>query len=123
MRTIKMLCEESKVKIINLEKNMRKVIFGLLMVVLSTSAIAGRSTPTTIKSLIVKSDYVEIWTNSTGGDCSINNGWHLLNTNPNFNALYSGFLASKTSGKQVDIVGAGACDGSYEIVSWAYVAM
>lgn len=102
-------------------KNFLKIVFVLILVCSPAAAMAGRSHTTTILNLIVKEGYVEIYTAADGGCGSTSNRWHLLNNHPNFNALYSGFLASKVSGKQVDIVGNNVC-GVAEDISWAYVA-
>ncbi|MCW8091865.1 hypothetical protein [Alteromonas sp. ASW11-130] len=102
---------------------MRKLVIGLIILAFSAYSYAGRSAPTKITKLIVKADYIEIWTDSTGSSCSSSDKWHLVNSHPNYDALYSGFLASKASEKRVDIVGTEKCYGSYEEVSWAYVLM
>ncbi|MCB1214379.1 MAG: hypothetical protein KDK66_02765 [Deltaproteobacteria bacterium] len=101
---------------------MKKLYLFLILVSLLIPKLswAGRSYTTTILNIIVKEDYIEIYTAADGGCGSINNRWHLLNSHPNFNALYSGLLASKVSGKQVDIVGNNVC-GVAENISWAYV--
>lgn len=101
---------------------MIRILFFILLL-LSIQSHAGRTAPTIIKHIVVKSDYVEVWTQNTGGSCGNSAGWHLMNNHPNFDSLYSGFLASKASNKKVDIVGNGECNGKYEKISWAYVFM
>ena len=102
---------------------MKKSLFFLISALISINVNAGRSAPTGIKNIVVKAEYVEIWTDNEGGDCTTSNGWHLMNSHPNFEAIYSGFLASKASDKKVDIVGTGNCNGNHEIISWSYVVI
>ena len=93
-------------------------------------AAPGRSGPTTITHIIVKETYVEIMTNAKLTDeiydyCSEHPKglWALDNTHPYFEAMFSGLLAAKLAGGTVSIVGNGTCSGSYQHISWAYVAM
>jgi len=99
---------------------MKKVLFALLIILTSNSSIAGRTGNTKITALIVKPTWIEFYTESEGG-CGTNpNRWHLRLEHPNFDAMYSGLLASKASGKGVDIVGKNVC-GVAEDVDWAYI--
>lgn len=91
----------------------------------SSTALAGRSNETTITKLIVKDDHVAVYVAANGGGCSDPKMWILQNSHPNFDAMYRGFLASKLSGSNVDIVGTNSCsalDSRGEVISWAYVA-
>jgi hypothetical protein len=99
---------------------MKSVILGILLTGMMASAFAGRSSATTIVALIVKETYVEIYTEALGGCGTKSNRWHLLITHKNFDAMFSGLLASKLNNKKVDIVGNGIC-GIGENISWAYI--
>jgi len=94
-------------------------------------AAPGRTGQTQIERIIVKRNFVEIYTvagSGTVGDanCPDNNRWFLMkdsgNTHNNFDALFSGLLTAKFAGTPVDLVGTGSCNGSGEIIDWAYVA-
>lgn len=92
----------------------------MLALFVSLSVHAGRSGKTQIKTIIVKSTWIELYTVSQGGCGTDPNRWHLNNDHPNYQAMYSGLLASKTTGKNVDIVGKNIC-GVAEEIDWAYV--
>lgn len=100
---------------------MKELLLGILVASLASNVFAGRSNETTIVDLIVKENYVEIYTEASGGCGTTDNRWHLQTTHNNFNAMFSGLLASKVSGKKVDIVGNNTY-GAGEDISWAYVA-
>lgn len=104
---------------IKLTRNYMKYLI-LILSLLTTTANAGRSGETSIKNIVVKETHVEIYT-TTGGACDKElNRWHLLNSHPNYEALVSGFFATKAAEKKVDIVGKGNCTGFDEII-WSYV--
>ena len=101
-------------------KSYRIILITLITLYFAPVVLAGRTGETTITNLIVKETFIEIYT-SAADDCGSNpNRWHLLTSHSNFNAMYSGLLASKVSGKAVDIVGNNTC-GTGEDVSWGYV--
>ena len=88
------------------------------------SAFAGRSGKTKVKTIIVKKTYVEIYTETVSSPgCGGANGtrWHLKTDHPNYQAMYSGLLAARTSNSYVDIVGDGTCNVG-EHIDWAYVS-
>ena len=99
---------------------MKKFIFASILLALSSLAFAGRSGDTKILSIIVKEGWIEVYTEENGGCGTTQNRWHLKLDHPNYEAMYSGLLASKASGKNVDIVGNNVC-GVAEEMSWAYV--
>jgi hypothetical protein len=84
------------------------------------SAYAGRTGLTEINSIVIKTTHIEIYTASNGNCSEVSDSWDLLPSHPNYDALVSGFLATKASGKKVDIVGRGNCVSHNEI-DWAYV--
>ena len=97
------------------------LIVSLLMSTLvSISAYAGRTGLTEINSIVIKTTHIEIYTASNGNCNEVSGSWDLLRSHPNYEALVSGFLATKAAGKKVDIVGKGNCVSHNEI-DWAYV--
>lgn len=100
---------------------MRYLVLPLLLSsLLSSNSFAGRSNTTEITDIIIKTTWIEIYTDAMGG-CGVEpRRWHLLKTHDNYDALLSGFLATKAAGKKVDIVGSGVCP-SHEEISWAYI--
>jgi|GEM_PF-4740864 len=103
------------------------VFFSSLLLVSAAQAAPGRTGQTTITNIVVKQGVVEFYT-VAGADaigdvnCSNKKRWHLLKVHQNFEALFSGLLTAKTAGTPVDISGNGSCNGSGEIIEWAYIA-
>ncbi len=101
---------------------MKQYVLAALLILISSNSVAGRSGVTTITKLIVKEGWIEVNTVAGGGCGTDQTRWHLMLDHPNYNAMYSGLLASKVSGKKVDIVGNNTC-GVAENISWAYVVI
>ena len=90
------------------------------MILISGSVHAGRTGPTKIDGIVIKRTHVEIYSAEEGACGSSPKRWHLLKTHENYEAMLSGFFASKAAEREVDIVGNGTCPG-YEEIDWAYV--
>ena len=100
---------------------MKKLFIGILAVGFASNVFADfRSNETTITSIVVKSNNVEINTVATVPGCGTQKTWYLQNTHSNFNALYSGFLAANLAGKSVDIVSYSDYCSAVDI-DWAFV--
>jgi len=100
-----------------------KKIFNLItftLILLPTFSYAGRTGPTKINSIVIKSTHVEIYTASNGTCSGESIAWDLVPSNNNYQALLSGFLATKAAEKEVDLVGIGDCE-NHNTIDWAYV--